>query len=90
MRHIIRILLLQLIVAISLFSGDLTITYKVKVSSMMGIASQTDTIVEYHSSHHKRVSYKEGQTDTIYDYNNFIKYEINHKKKLFVDLRWMM
>jgi len=48
---------------------------------MLGIASDTGTMVEYHSSHHRRVNDQKGQTDTIYDYNDFVRYEIDHVKK---------
>jgi len=82
MRRLVHILLLQSIAAVSLFSGDLTITYKVKKSAMMGVVSHTGAIVEYHSPRHKRVSDKKDQTDTIYDYNDFIRYTIDHEKKI--------
>jgi hypothetical protein len=75
-------LLLPLIAAASLFSDDLTIKYKVTLSTLLGIASETGTVVEYHSSHHKRVSNQKSQTDTIYDYNDFVRYEIDHEKKI--------
>jgi hypothetical protein len=81
MRHLAHVLLVQLIAAIPLFSGDLTITYKIKASALL-VISRSGTTVEYHSSHQKRVSNQEEQADTIFDYNNFVKYGIDHKKKV--------
>jgi hypothetical protein len=82
MQRLTYILLLQLVATVSLFSDDLTIKYKVTISTMLGMASDTATVVEYHSSSHKLVSNQKSQTDTIFDYNDFVRYKIDHKKKI--------
>ena len=72
---------LLVISTFSLFSGDLTITYKAQVKAMKLLPSVSATTVEYHSSHHKRVNNQKSQIDIIYDYNDFTRYIIYHKKK---------
>ncbi|MCL1908050.1 MAG: hypothetical protein FWG12_01630 [Holophagaceae bacterium] len=81
MKQFIYIFLLQLLAAVTLFSGDLTITYKVKARALLVISTNA-TLVEYHSSQYKRVSNQKEQTDTLFDYGNFVKYSVNHKEKV--------
>jgi hypothetical protein len=80
MKLLFHAILLQSIAAVSLFAGDLTITYKVKASTML-VVRNTVTLVEYHSSNFKRVSNQKAKNDVIFDYNDLIKYSIDHKKK---------
>jgi hypothetical protein len=80
---------LMLMPIASLFSADLMITYKAKSKALLVFSSST-TLVEYHSTNYKRVDNQKSKVDAIYDYNNFIRYTIVHKKSLFAKSRWMI
>jgi len=64
----------------SLDAQDLKITYKTKVGAMM--MSQKSTEVEYHSKYYKRTNNENEKRDTLIDYRNLVRYEIDHKKKV--------
>jgi hypothetical protein len=46
------------------------------------VSSGNVTFVEYHSSQYKRINNQKSRVDAIYDYNDFIKYSIDHKKRI--------
>jgi len=64
----------------TLAAQDLKITYKTKVGAMM--MSHKGTEVEYHSQRYKRTNDTEEKTDTLIDYQDCVRYEIGHKKKV--------
>ncbi|MCL1893275.1 MAG: hypothetical protein FWG02_03415 [Holophagaceae bacterium] len=65
--------------AIALSGQDLTITYN--TVTKMGM-SQKDTQVVYYSPKYSRTNTKTARQDQLFDYNTFVTYTIDHKKKL--------
>ncbi|MDR0498823.1 MAG: DUF4412 domain-containing protein [Holophagales bacterium] len=79
MKQIVQIFFCLAAVTFELVSQDLKITYNTVTKAG---STQKATEILYYSSRYQRINNEKTKIDTLIDYNSFISYRIDHKKKV--------
>jgi len=79
MKRLINTAIAIVVMTISMMAGDLKITFNTETQAMR--TAQKSTQTHYYSSRYQLVRDEKEKTDALIDYETFVTYAIDHKKK---------